>query len=228
MKPMIQIALADDETLFRKGMSILIEEFEGMQVSLEAQHGRDLLDQLAPLDTLPDILLLDLNMPELNGVETAKILQKDYPSIQIIVLSTYFSKQFIINMIELGASAYLPKNSLPEAVESTIREVADKGFAYNDKVMAVIRENLIKKTRPKPSFGPELTEREREILQLICEQYTTGEIAEKLFISARTVDGHRNNLLQKLNCRNTAGLVVCAVQHQLVNLPTGGFWGGTK
>ncbi|RMG58703.1 MAG: DNA-binding response regulator [Bacteroidetes bacterium] len=225
MNPSIRIALADDETLFRKGMRILLEDFGGMSVVLEAQHGQDLLDQLADGGELPDILLLDLNMPELNGVETAKILQRDYPDLRIIILSTYFSKKFILNMIELGAASYLPKNSLPDEVEQTIREVHDKGFAYNDAVMAVIRENMIRKTRPKATFGPDLSEREQEVLQLICEQFTTGEIAEKLFISARTVDGHRNNLLQKLGCRNTAGLVVYALQHQLVHIPPEAFWG---
>ena len=222
---MIHIAITDDETLFLKGLKQLIEGFEGMEVILEASNGKDLLAQLAEGDALPHILLLDLNMPEMTGVEAAKVLQQQYPAIRIIVISTYFSKAFIINMIELGASAYLAKNSLPQEVELTIREVSDKGFSYTDKVLEVIRENMMKKTKPKLSFGPELTEREREILQLICEQYTTGEIAEKLFISARTVDGHRNNLLQKLNCRNTAGLVVFAIQHQLVYISPDAFWG---
>jgi len=223
---MITLALADDETLFRKGMRILLEDFGNMEVILEAADGQDLIDQLASLDVLPQILLLDLNMPELNGVETAKILQQQYPALRIVVLSTYFSKQFILSMIELGASAYLPKNSVPEVVEWTIREVADKGFAYTDEVMAVVRENMLKKSKSKPSFGPQLSERERQVLQLICEQCTAGEIAERLHISQRTVDGHRNNLLQKLNCRNTAGLVVYAVQHKLVDVPPDAFWGG--
>lgn len=221
---MITIALADDETLFRKGMRILLEDFRGMEVVLEAIHGQDLLDQLATVETLPQVLLLDLNMPQLNGVEAAKVLQQQYPALRIVVLSTYFSKQFILSMIELGASAYLPKNSTPEVVEWTVREVAAKGFAYTDEVMAVIRENMLKRSKPKPSFGLQLSEREREVLQLICEQYTAAEIAERLHISQRTVDGHRNNLLQKLNCRNTAGLVVYAVQHKLVNIPPDTFW----
>ncbi|MEO1448313.1 MAG: response regulator transcription factor [Bacteroidota bacterium] len=219
-----RIALTDDETLFRKGMRILIEGFEDMEVVMEAGNGRELLDQLATADPLPDIALLDLNMPELNGVETAKALQKQFPALKVIILSTYFSKKFIINMIELGASGYLPKNSLPEEVERTLREVADKGFSYGDEVMTVIRENLVKKERPKPTFAPQLTEREKEVLQLICEQHTAAEIADKLFISRRTVDGHRNNLLQKLGCRNTAGLVVYALQHQLVNIAPDQFW----
>ncbi len=222
---MIRIAIADDEALFRKGMSHLIQDFDGMEVVMEADNGETLLQQLATESALPQVLLLDINMPVLNGIETAKILQKQYPDISIIVLSTFFSKAFIINMIELGAASYLPKNSLPEEVESTIREVADKGFSYNREVMEVIRENMIQKTRPKPilPFEIELTEREKEVLQLICEEYTNAEIAEKLFISPRTVDGHRINLLQKLGCRNTAGLVVQAIQNQLVHLKPGSF-----
>jgi len=220
----ISLAIADDETLFRKGMTFLIEDFEGVEVILEAENGRDLLDKLSASAQLPNVLLLDLNMPELNGVETAKQLQKHYPEIRIIIISTYYSKQFILNMIELGAASYLPKNSTPIEVERTVREVAEKGFSYNDKVMEVIRENMVKKARPKPAFTPQLTEREQEILQLICEQYTASEIAEKLFISPRTVDGHRNNLLQKLNCRNTAGLVVYALQNKLVSISPDAFW----
>ncbi|MDP5170073.1 MAG: response regulator transcription factor [Bacteroidia bacterium] len=214
----IRVAITDDETLFRKGIRGLVEGFEGVEVSIEAIHGQDLLDQLTQASHLPDVALLDLNMPEMNGVETAKALQERFPDIRVIILSSYFSKAFIINMIELGASGYLPKNSLPVDVERTIREVAEKGFSYGDQVMEVIRENMVKKMVAKPTFALQLTERETEILQLICEQYTAAEIAEKLFISPRTVDGHRNNLLQKLHCRNTAGLVVYALQNNLVNV----------
>ncbi|GAB4423818.1 MAG: response regulator transcription factor [Bacteroidia bacterium] len=224
MNAPIRIALADDETLFRKGMRILLEDFGDMAVVLEAADGLALLDALAACDTLPHIVLLDLNIPRLNGVETAKTLHRDYPAVRVVILSTYFSKKFILSMIELGASGYLPKNSLPETVGSTLREVHAKGFCYGDEVLAVIRENMTQKMRPRVAFGPDLTEREREVLQLICEQYTAAEIANKLFISVRTVDGHRNNLLQKLDCRNTAGLVVYAIQHQLVDVPPDAFW----
>lgn len=217
---MIKIALTDDEALFRKGMSALITDFGGMEVVLEAGGGDILLHQLSMTDTLPDVLLLDLNMASLNGIETAKILQYKYPSIQVIILSSYFSKAFVINLIEMGASAYLPKNAQPETVEQTIREVVDKGFSYSNEVMQIIRDNMVQKNRPKlkTPFKISLTKREQEILSLICNQATTAEIAKKLFISSRTVEGHRNNLLQKLGCRNTAGLVVFALQYQLVEI----------
>lgn len=223
---MIHLALADDEALFRKGMKLLLEDYEGISVVLEAQDGEQLLQQLRQATSLPDVLLLDMKMPNLNGVETAKVLQENFPSIKIIVLSTYFSKAFIVNMIELGAGAYLPKNTTPDEVVATIREVYNNGFSYNQAVLEVIRDNMLQKSKPKMplSFGVDITSREKEILQLICEEYTTGEIAEKLFISPRTVDGHRNNLLEKLGCKNVAGLVVYAIQHQLVKINPETFW----
>lgn len=133
-------------------------------------------------------------------------------------MSTHFSRAFIVNMIELGAASYLPKNSEPEEVVETIRAVYSKGFRYNNQVMVYIRENMVAKHKPKAQFPFELTTREKEILQLICEQNTTPEISKKLFISPRTVDGHRNNLLSKLNCKNVAGLVVFALQNEVVKI----------
>ncbi|AEE49389.1 response regulator transcription factor [Haliscomenobacter hydrossis] len=223
---MIQIALVDDEALFRKGMKLLLEDYEGITVMLEAQDGEHLLQQLRQASTLPDVLLLDMKMPNLNGVDTAKVLQEAFPTLKIIVLSTYFSKAFIVNMIELGAGAYLPKNANPDEVVATIREVYSNGFSYNQAVLEVIRDNMLQKSKPKMplSFGVDITSREKEILQLICEEYTTSEIAEKLFISPRTVDGHRNNLLEKLSCKNVAGLVVYAIQYQLVKINPETFW----
>lgn len=216
----MRVAIADDEELFRKGISMLLTDFEGVELAFEASNGQELLDLVAQAEALPDILLLDLNMPVVDGVEAAKILQEKHPELKFIVLSSYYSKAFIVKMMELGAAAYLVKNSTPEEMEHTIREVAAKGFYYDDKVMSVIRENMIVKTRPpaKASFRTEISSREQEVLQLICEELTTPEIAKRLFISPRTVHGHRNSLLTKLDCKNTAGLVVVALQEGLVDI----------
>lgn len=197
----------------------MLETYDWIKVVLEAEDGVDLLSKLKAVDQIPDVLLLDLKMPQMNGIEVAKILQVDYPVLKTIVISTHFSRAFIINMVELSAVAYLPKNSEPQEVIETIKAVHEKGFYYNSEVLSIIRENLISKKKPKAQFSLELTAREKEILQLICEQYTANEIAEKLYISSRTVDGHRNNLLLKLNCRNVAGLVVFALQHKIVEIP---------
>lgn len=214
----LTIAIADDEALFRQGMRLILNGYEDLDVVMEAENGQDLLEKLSAAERLPDVLLLDLKMPEMNGVEAAKVIQKEYPDLKFIVLSTHFSRAFIINMIELGAASYLPKNSEPEEVAETIRAVNLKGFHYNSEVLAFIRENMTSKIKPTAQFNLELTTRETEILQLICEQYTTPEIATKLFISPRTVDGHRNNLLAKLGCKNVAGLVVFALQNEIVKL----------
>ena len=218
--PVINIGIADDEALFRKGLKLLLEDFNDIKVILEAENGEDLLDRLGTAAAHPEILLLDLKMPRLNGIETAKILREKYQDIKIIILSTHYSKAFIINMIEIGAASYLPKNTVREDVAATVRAVADKGFFYSNEVLEIMRENMMNKNIPKlkTPFEIEVTQREREVLQLICEQMTTTEIADKLYISPRTVDGHRNNLLSKLDCRNTAGLVVYAMQNGLVEI----------
>ncbi|MFK8103089.1 MAG: response regulator [Saprospiraceae bacterium] len=216
----LKIAITDDEALFRRGLVMIVDDFEQMSVCLQAEDGQHLIDQLRAGTILPDILLLDLQMPNLNGIETTKVLQAEFPNIKIIILTTHFSKGFIINMIELGAASYLPKNTEPEVMEHTIRNVAEKGFYYTDEVLAVIRENMStkKNIKPQTSFTIKFTNREIEILQLICEQYTTQEIGKKLFISPRTVDGHRNNILEKTQSRNTAGLVVYALENGIVNI----------
>lgn len=214
----ITIAIADDELLFRQGMKLILNNYDDFEIEMEAENGVDLLGKLTLADQHPDVLLLDLKMPKMNGVEAAKVIRKQYPNLKTIVLSTHFSRAFVVNMIELGAAAYLPKNSAPKEVAETIRAVCAKGFHYNDEVMAIIRDNFISKKKLNAQFSFELSSREKEILQLICEQYTTSEIAKKLFISPRTVDGHRNNLLAKLDCKNIAGLVVFAVQNKVVKL----------
>ncbi len=216
----ILIAIADDEALFRRGMRLILEDYSGLKVIIEAENGQHLLDCIRASDELPDVLLLDLKMPVMGGIEAAEIIRREFPSILIVVISSHFSKAFIINMIEIGASAYLGKNTAPDEVVETIRMVREKGFYYNTEVMGIIRENIMSpmQTRANREQIIDITNREKEVLQLICEECTTQEIADRLFISVRTVDGHRNNLLSKLGCRNTAGLVVYALQNGLVNL----------
>ncbi|VXB61960.1 DNA-binding response regulator [Flavobacterium sp. 9AF] len=217
----IKIILADDELLFRKGILFMLERESNIEIIYEASNGEELVNYLNEnQDNLPDIILMDLKMPMLNGVEATKKVHKKFPEIRIIALTSYDTKPFIINMIQEGASSYLVKNASPKEMISTINEVASKGFYYNDLIMSIIHEGLIFGTKKtKSTFDEEyLTTREKEILELICEQLSTNEIAEKLFISPRTVDGHRNNLLLKTESKNIAGLVVYAIQNKIVTL----------
>ena len=221
MDTKITIAIADDELLFRQGLISILSKEKDLNILFDAEDGNHLMEQLRSADQLPEIVITDLKMPGLNGVETTKLIRKEFPDIKIIALTSYFSKPFIINMISIGAVAYLAKNSTPKLMLTTIKEVADKGFYYDEQVMKFIHEGLlnnndqIKKSNFDTTY---FTKREKEVLDLICKQFTTNEIAEKLFISPRTVDGHRNNLLLKTEAKNLAGLVVYAIQNKLVNL----------
>jgi DNA-binding NarL/FixJ family response regulator len=226
MSSKIKIVIADDEQLFRKGMRFLLEKTDEFEVIFEAEDGNELIDLLKTSEVVPDIILMDLKMPKLNGVEATKIVHKDYPDIKIIALTSYGGKSFIINMIDVGASSYLLKNTSPKDVVFTIKEVHEKGFFYNEKVMKMIHENLLSSSGKKIRSDLDkklLSKREIEVLELICAEYTTNEIAEKLFISPRTVDGHRNNLLLKTGSKNVAGLVIYGIQKKLIELSSSDF-----
>jgi DNA-binding NarL/FixJ family response regulator len=226
MNDIIKIVIADDEQLFRTGMRFLLERTDEFEVIFEAEDGAELIDLLDKSEQIPDIILMDLKMPKLNGVEATKIIHAEYPEIKIIALTSYGGKSFIINMIDVGASSYLLKNTSPKDVIFTIKEVHNKGFFYNDKVMKMIHENLLSSSGKKIRSDLDkklLSKREIEVLELICAEYTTNEIAEKLFISPRTVDGHRNNLLLKTGSKNVAGLVIYGIQKKLIELSSSDF-----
>jgi DNA-binding NarL/FixJ family response regulator len=215
----IKLLLADDEELFRKGISFLLQRQDNIQILYEANNGSEVVEYLKSSSIHPDIILMDLKMPMLNGVEATKFINKEFPSIKIIALTSYNTKSFIANMIEIGAASYIVKNSSPEEMITTINQVIEKGFYYNEEVLNVIQENLITNNRKNIFFEDIiLTKREREILELICYQNSTQQIADKLFISPRTVEGHRNNLLLKTDSQNSAGLVVFAIQNKIVIL----------
>ncbi|GAB3881914.1 response regulator transcription factor [Spirosoma agri] len=216
----INIAIADDQVLFRKGMLSIVNGFEGMQVTLEADNGRVLLDALETASPFPDVVLLDLSMPELNGVEVTKRLNSMYPALKIIILSVYGEDRFVIHMIDLGVNGFLFKNVEPSEVERAIHTVVEKEFYVNDVFLTAMKNRLsIKKPRQllNVDLASSLTAREVEILNLICRQLTAQEIADQLNISTRTVDGHRNHLLEKTGARNTAGLVIFAVKNHLLD-----------
>lgn len=219
MENKIKIILADDEELFRKGVSFLLQREENIEILYEASNGKELIDFLNENDTYPDIILMDLKMPLINGVEATKMILKNFAGVKIIALTSYNTKSFIANMIDVGAASYLVKSASPKEMIDTINEVALKGFFYNQTVLQVIQEDIIKSSTTRSLLDSEFfTVREKEILQLVCEQYNTSEIAEKLFISSRTVEGHRNNILLKSGTRNVAGLVVYAIQNKIISL----------
>lgn len=218
--PPIRVAIADDQVLFRKGMMAIVDGFDGMQITLEADNGRLLLDALATDRPRPDVVLLDLSMPELNGVETTKLIHKSYPDLKIIILSVYGEDRFVTHLMDLGVNAYLLKNVEPVEVERAIRAVVEKDFYFNESFLTALKNRMrVKKPRLllTEDLPSTLTAREKEVLALICKQLTAFEIAERLCLSIRTVDGHRANLLEKTGARNTAGLVLFALKTHLLD-----------
>lgn len=215
----IKIALVDDEVLFRKGISFLLQREDNIEILFEASDGEELIAHLTENEEKPDIIVMDLKMPVLNGVEATKIIRKSFPDIKIIALTSYDTKSFVANMIQVGAVAYLIKNTTPKNLIKTINEVHKNGFYYNENVLKTIQETIVSSKNVKGSLETSfLSPREIEILQLICQQKTTSEIAEHLYLSPRTVEGHRNNLLLKTESRNIAGLVVYAIQNEIADL----------
>ncbi len=217
---MITIAIADDQMLFRRGMAAIVNTFDNMTVICEAENGQKLLGFLETTTQKPDVVLMDLSMPELNGVDTMKIIHEKYSDQKVIILSIHNEDKFVIHLIELGASAYLFKNSEPEEVERAIRGVIEKGFYFSENIVQTLHKRISnKKTHVSvhDNIPINLSIREIEVINLICRELTAQEIADKLFISVRTVDGHRNNLLEKTGARNTAGLVIFAIKNNIVD-----------
>ncbi|WP_299113803.1 response regulator transcription factor [uncultured Winogradskyella sp.] len=221
MESKIKIVLADDELLFRQGLKSILESESNIEVLFDAENGSDLLKKLKKSKVQPDIVVTDLKMPELNGVEVTKIIRKEFPEIKMIALTSYFSKPFILNMISIGAVAYLAKNSTPKLMIKTIKEVYRKGFYYDKIVLKYIHESIngTKSKAIKSNFDTNyFSKRELQILGLICKQMTAKDIADKLCLSPRTVEGHRNSLLLKTNSKNVAGLVIYGLKNKLVDL----------
>lgn len=212
---MIRLALADDQPLFRRGMAMLLRDMPDVQVLFECNNGEELLTGLKG-NTI-DIVLLDLEMPVMDGMETMRRVRQDHPEVRVIVLSMHHEEKFIVHLMELGANGYVVKTAEPDEIENAVRSVATSGYHFSEMVSRVMLQRLVKKEKLKPTFHDvePLTERELEVLRLICQELTTTEIAGKLFLSPRTVEGHRNNILLKIGARNTAGIVVYAMSKGL-------------
>ncbi len=216
----IQVALIDDQQLFRQGIALLLNNTPAIEVVFEADNGQTCLDYLKTLNELPDVMLVDMEMPVMDGMELTTHLQEQYPDIKVIMLSVHSNERMIARMIQLGASGYLIKNCDKEELIKAINTTYSSGFYINAQALKAIQSQSGKANSIKNLNGIllDISAREKEVLQLICKEMTGTEIAEKLFISVRTVDGHRNNLLLKTGCRNTAGLVLFAVKHHIYEM----------
>ena len=211
MTDKIKIFLVDDHNLFREGLKFLLSGNELISEIYEAENGKDLLENV--LDVKPDIILMDIEMPEMNGIEATKEVLKIYPEAKIIALSMYANENFYSEMIDAGAKGFLLKNSKFEDVKKAIADVNEGKNYFSPEILEAIIKNLNKKKHQKKNS--ELTEREIEVLYNICKGLSNHEIADFLFISKRTVDKHRENILLKTQSKNTAGLVIYAIKNEI-------------
>lgn len=217
----IRIGIVDDQQLFRTGVISILNEATGFDVVLAVNDAESCLEQLKQPENMPDVLLLDLEMEGMNGITLCEILQKEYPELKILVLSVHHKEKIVARMISLGASGYVVKNCEKEYFLDAIRSVHKNGFFMDEWVLKAIQRSAAQQSRSAKLFNnlnTEISEREIEVLKLICQEYSSAEIAEKLFIHVRTAEGHRNHLLIKTGCRNTAGLVLFAIKYDFFQL----------
>jgi len=213
---MIKIAIADDYKIYRDGLKVGLAADDNMQVVQEADNGEDLINGLGKSG--PDVVLMDLKMPIMDGMEATKIIRKNFPLIKVLVVTMYEDDKFIIHLMENGANGYLLKNAESDEILKSIYAVHENGYYFNDLVNKALLKKLVTKREFKPSFNEdiELTERELDVLKLICEEKTAAEIGREIFLSPRSVEGIRQRLIEKIGVRNTAGLVMFALKNGIV------------
>lgn len=215
----INIAIVDDQNLFRQSLALLVNSIENFKLMAECNSGQAFIDTLKAFDVKIDIAIIDMDMPGMNGIELNKYLQNNYPDIKVIILTVHANELLIAQMITEGASSYLVKNCDKDELLATINSVYKTGFYFNKQIIKSLRNSS--KNRPALqdlSGAPiTLTKRENQVLKLLCREYNNVEIAAELYISVRTVEGHRVSLINKIKCRTTAGLVLFAIRYHLVD-----------
>ena len=211
----IKIAIADDHAIFRRGIVSLLQNNDDFEVISQAANGQELIDNLRKEQ--PHVILMDLQMPVLDGIRATQQLKKDLSHIKIIIISMHDEAQFVSHLMELGANGYLLKDADPDEVENAIYTVHNEDYYYGAFLLKVMHNRMInkpvKKVVPNFSIQIELSEREIEVLQHICEGTTAPQIAEKINLSHRTIEGHRNRIMEKTGTKNIAGLVAWAVRN---------------
>lgn len=211
----LNIAVVDDHNLFRKGLINLIQTIDpDFKVVLEASNGQELLNNLNP-NNLPSLVILDLDMPVMDGHDTTIELKKKYPNLSIIMLTMKNDEKSLIRMLKAGVNGYLNKDVEPDELKSAIHAVMHNGYHYNDSLTGI----LIKAVTEKPqSEANSLNEQEIRFLDLACSEMTYKEIADKMCLSEKTIDGYRARLFEKLQVKSRVGLVLYAIKNQLIKL----------
>lgn len=213
----VNILLVDDHDIVRDGIQMLLEDEVGLAIEAEAGNGQEALKACQKHDI--DFVIMDINMPEMNGIEATEKITEAFEDIKVLALTMMDEDQHIRKMIEAGASGYILKSSDKIELVDAITTILDGRHYFSDDATHSVMMDLVKGPNKDTNNDPaNLTSREKEVLELIVKEHTNQEIAKKLYISTRTVDAHRRNLLQKTGAKNTAGLVTYAFKHNLVDL----------
>lgn len=213
----IKVAIADDHKIFRKGVILSLRPFANIKFVQEAENGQELIDGLAQSE--PDVILMDLRMPQKDGIETTKLIAKQYPNIHIIILTMFEDERFVTHLMEIGANGYLLKSADPAEIRRAIMDVAEKGYYLNNFVNRILLKKSHAKQKLVPSLNSEVTlsDREKDVIKYICMEFTAQEIAQKMEVSPRTVEAIKDRLMEKFGTKNTAGLVFYAVKNNLID-----------
>ena len=214
-KEKLSILITDDHTLYRKGMVLLLKSFDQVGSVEEASNGKEALEKLATQHY--DIILLDLDMPIMDGWETSRHIVSKMPDLKIVMISMHEELQTISDLIEIGVHSYLLKNAEPEEVQKAIESVVNNDFYYNQLVSKALHKKIQEGGQDPEPKRSDVTPRETEVLQLICQELTMKEIGEKLFLSEQTIQTHRKNLMKKIKAKNVIGLVKFAFQNRIAS-----------
>jgi DNA-binding NarL/FixJ family response regulator len=213
-----KIALADDHVLLRNGLASVVNNFGEYEVLFEANNGKHFAEQVSKYGE-PEIVLMDINMPIMDGYETTQWIKENHPLINVLALSMYDNENSIINMFKAGAKGYILKDSEPSLLKSALDSIKTQGFYYSEMVTGRLI-NSIQKSEKEFNHAPDstLSKQEKEFLKLACTEMTYKEIAEKMFLSPRTIDGYRDALFEKLQLKTRVGLVLFAIRHGIVDI----------
>ena len=213
----ITVAIADDHQLFRKGVIHSLTPYKQLRFVLEAGTGDELLSGLANKPV--QVVLMDLKMPGKDGIETTKLISRNYPDIKVLIVSMYEDERFVHHLMENGAHGYLLKNAEPQEMLKAITDVIEKGYYLNDFVTRILLRTAGQKQKNLPALDIDLalSDREKMVLRLICMEFTAQEIAQKMELSSRTVEAIKDRLMDRFGSKNTAGLVFFAVRNHLVD-----------
>jgi DNA-binding NarL/FixJ family response regulator len=214
----IKLAIADDHKIFRNGLKATLEDCADFDLVLEASNGKQLIGMLSTIT--PDVILMDIKMPEMDGIQTTAYVKQHFGQIKILALSMFNEDKYIVDMMKAGASGYLLKNAEPEEIIEAISTVYDKDYYFNEHLSITLIRQLAGNTH-SVNFGQSLSdfnEREIEVLKLVCQEYSNQEIADKICLSVRTVEGYRARLFEKTKSKNLVGLVIFAIKTGIINV----------